>query len=73
MAHYAFLDENNFVTHVIVGVDEGTDGIDWEEEYGRIVGQRCKRTSYNHNIRGRYAGPGYYYDEVLDEFIEPVS
>ena len=47
MAHYAFLDENNIVTSVIVGKDEGTDGIDWEQKYGEIKGQTCKRTSYN--------------------------
>ena len=29
MAHYAFLDENNVVTEVIVGKDEGDGGIDW--------------------------------------------
>ena len=45
MAHYAFLDENNVVTKVIVGKDEGTDGIDWEQKYGEIQGQTCKRTS----------------------------
>lgn len=50
MAHYAFLDETNCVTHVIVGVDEAEptpDGRTWEEWYGEIVGQRCLRTSYN--------------------------
>ena len=29
MAHYAYLDENNTVTMVIVGKNEGEDGIDW--------------------------------------------
>lgn len=47
MAHYAFLDENNIVTQVIVGKDEGEDGIDWEVKYGEFKGQVCKRTSYN--------------------------
>jgi hypothetical protein len=47
MAHYAFLDENNIVTEVIVGKDEGEDGIDWEAHYGAFRGQTCKRTSYN--------------------------
>jgi len=50
MAHYAFLDENNIVTEVIVGRDE-TDLPDsissWEEYYGAFRGQVCKRTSYN--------------------------
>ena len=31
-----------------------------------------KQTSYNNNFRGRYAGIGYTYDAVLDEFIAPV-
>ena len=82
MAHYAFLDENNIVTSVIVGKDEGTDGIDWEQKYGEIKGQTCKRTSYNtiNNVhildgtpfRGNYAGIGYVYDDVNDIFI-PVK
>lgn len=74
MAHYAFLDDNNVVTEVIPGRHEWevVDGIsDWEAYYGEIRGQRCLRTSYNGNIRGRYAGIGYIYDPTLDEFIAP--
>ncbi len=74
MAHYAFLDENNIVTEVITGrnEDEVVDGItDWEEAYGQIRGQVCKRTSYNNNIRKQYAGIGYSYDPVADVFIAP--
>lgn len=69
MAHYAFLDENNRVTEVIVGKNEWEDGVDWEQYYGNFRGQRCVRTSYNGNIRGKYAGIGDYYDEQLDQFI----
>ena len=48
------------------------DGIsDWEEYYGNFRGQKCVRTSYNHNIRKQYAGIGYYYDEVADVFVAP--
>jgi hypothetical protein len=84
MAHYAFLDENNIVTQVIVGKDEGEDGIDWEVFYG------AKRTSYNTRggvyyspntnypsqdqykaFRKNYAGIGYTYDPVRDAFIPP--
>jgi hypothetical protein len=74
MAHYAFLDENNIVTEVIVGrnEDEVVDGIsDWEAHYGEFRGQVCKRTSYNGNIRRNYAGIGYTYDEARDAFIPP--
>jgi hypothetical protein len=47
MAHYAFLDENNIVTEVIVGKKELEDEVDWEVHYGNFRGQTCKRTSYN--------------------------
>jgi hypothetical protein len=73
MAHYAFLDENNIVTEVIVGIDETEliEGLDPEIWYGNFRGQVCKRTSYNGNIRKNYAGIGFYYDEVRDAFISP--
>lgn len=74
MAHYAFLDENNIVTQVIVGrnEDEAVDGIsDWEKYYGELLGQKCVRTSYNHNIRKQYAGIGFVYLEEQDIFITP--
>ena len=74
MAHYAFLDDNNVVTQVIVGVDEWEErnGItDWEAYYGERKGQRCVRTSYNGNIRKNYAGIGYTYDDDRDAFIPP--
>ena len=73
MAHYAFLDENNIVTEVIVGIDETEliEGLDPETWYGNFRGQYCKRTSYNSKIRGVYAGVGYKYDEIADAFIAP--
>jgi len=73
MAHYAFLDKNNIVTEVIVGVDETEllEGLDTETWYGNFRGQVCKRTSYNGNIRKNYAAAGFTYDEVRDAFIPP--
>jgi hypothetical protein len=73
MAHYAFLDENNIVTEVITGKDETEllDGLTPEEWYGNFRGQKCVRTSYNNNIRKQYAGIGYSYDPVRDEFVLP--
>ena len=81
MAHYAFLDADNLVTEVIVGKNEGDDGINWEEHYGEFRGQICKRTSYNTqggvNNRGgepyrkNFAGVGYTYDFERDAFIPP--
>jgi hypothetical protein len=84
MAHYAFLNNSNIVTEVIVGVDEndlqpGVD--DWEVWYGNFRGQVCKRTSYNTHggvntnggtaFRKNYAGIGYSYDFSRDAFIPP--
>jgi hypothetical protein len=77
MAHYAFLDENNVVTEVITGINEnitqyGNDKVvggsteAWEEYYGNLRGQTCKRTSYN-------AKHGQVYDLATDSFIDGTS
>lgn len=71
MAHYAFLDDNDIVTEVIVGKDETDMSQDWELFYGAIRNQICVRTSYNGNIRKNYAGIGYTYDLGRDAFIPP--
>ena len=80
MAHYAFLHENNIVTEVIVGKDESDTSHDWEQYYGAVRGQVCKRTSYNtiggqhpdgNPYRKNYAGVGFVYDPVRDAFIQP--
>ena len=73
MAHYAFLDENNIVTEVIVGIDETEtiEGLDTETWYSNFRGQTCKRTSYHGNIRKNYAGVGFSYDSIRDAFIAP--
>ena len=73
MAHYAFLDDSNIVTEVIVGKDENEliDGLDPETWYGNFRGQVCKRTSYNGKIRYNYAGIGFIYDPEADAFHAP--
>ena len=86
MAHYALLDENNIVISVITGVDEniiqtdldgtqvGGNAEAWEEFYATrpwFNAASCKRTSYNNNIRGVYAGVGFSYNPDEDIFIEP--
>jgi len=73
MAHYAFLNENSIVTEVITGIDETEliEGLSPEVWYGNFRGQVCKRTSYNNNVRGTYAGIGYSYDSDEDIFIAP--
>ena len=80
MAHFAGLDENNIVTQVIVVANEDTtdtNGVE-VEEIGvafckKLLGAETnwKQTSYNNNMRVRYAGTGYLYDAELDAFIAP--
>lgn len=86
MAHYALIDKNNTVVNVITGVDENSIYVDsdgnqiggssesWERFYSSLPwfdGLKCKRTSYNGNIRGNFASIGYWYDQDFDIFIEP--
>lgn len=73
MAHYAFLDDDNIVIEVIVGIDETEliEGLDPETWYGNFRGSTCKRTSYNGNIRGKYAALGDTYNATEDIFIVP--
>jgi len=78
VAHFAELDANNVVLRVIVvdTKDNSTaDGVE-KESIGqafceRLFGGTWKQTSYNNNMRVRYAGIGYTYDETLDAFIPP--
>lgn len=79
MAHFAQLDDNNIVTQVIV-VDnrELIDPHTGEEDEilgvafcKRLFGGKWKQTSYNNNIRVRFAAVGFSYNEELDAFIPP--
>ena len=80
MAHFAQLDENNVVTQVIVvSNDDCTDSNGTEvESIGvafcqKLLGANTnwKQTSYNSNMRVRYAGIGYSYNAELDAFVAP--
>lgn len=85
MAHYAWINSDNIVVDVTVGVDEtvtqddngtpvGGSSEAWEQFYTTAVNQEgvyLKRTSYNNNIRKQYAGQGYTYDPVADVFVSP--
>ena len=77
MAHFAQLDENNIVTNVIVVSND--DCLDADGNEAEAVGIAfCKsllgadtnwvQTSYNDNIRFRYAGIGMKYDSGNDVF-----
>jgi len=73
MAHFAQIDSNNLVTQVIVVADS-----DAPNEAAGIA--FCKallgsdtnwvQTSYNDNIRHRYAGAGMKYDSTNDVFYD---
>ena len=80
MAHFAKLDSNNIVTNVIVVGDSDTSDINGieSESIGVAFCQKLfgaetiwKQTSYNGNMRVRYAGIGYSYNASLDAFVRP--
>jgi hypothetical protein len=73
MAHYAFIDDNDIVVEVIVGIDETEliEGKDTEAWYAEFRGLKCVRTSFNGKIRGKYAGLGDTYSDEEDIFIAP--
>ena len=77
MAHFAELDENNVVVSVTVvdnshvPSDKHVDGETWCKNFFNKPNTEFKQTSYNHNFRKQYAGPGYVYDETKDKFICP--
>jgi hypothetical protein len=78
MAHFAQLDSNNVVVQVIVvGNADTADANGVEKEHigaafcERLLGGVWKQTSYNGNMRKRYAGVGYTYDADRDAFIAP--
>jgi hypothetical protein len=79
MAHFAQLNENNTVLQVIAvsnddilvnGIESENKGIELCQS---LFGENTiwKQTSYNANIRRRYAGIGFTYDQTRDAFIPP--
>jgi hypothetical protein len=77
MAHFAQLGSPNIVQQVVVvdnadcinpatGLEEEAYGVQFLE---RIFGGTWKQTSYNGNIRKKYASTGDLYDESRDAFI----
>ncbi len=78
MAHFAELDNNNVVLRVIVvGNADTSDANGVEKEHigaafcERLLGGTWKQTSYNGNMRKRYAGVGFTYNAELDAFVPP--
>jgi len=77
MAHFAELDNESKVIRIIVvnnsellvdGIESEEKGIQFCED---LLGGTWIQTSYNNNIRKQYAGVGYTYDSVKDQFVLP--
>lgn len=72
MAHFAKINDNSVVTDVVV-VDNSQEHRG--QDYLAIdcnLGGTWIQTSYNGNIRGKFAGTGDIYDPVNDVFVSPV-
>lgn len=81
MAHFAKIDENNFVLEVIVINNDIVQNLQFPEsepigiEFCKsIYGENTiwKQTSYNNSFRKNYAGVGFLYRHDLDAFV-PLS
>ena len=76
MAHFAQTDSDSIVTNVIVVADSDAPneaaGIAFCQD---LLGADTNwvQTSYNANIRFRYAGIGMKYDSTNDVFYDPAS
>ena len=79
MAHFAKLDKNNIVLQVLVINNEDITVNEVEDEATGITfcqslfgtDTQWAQTSYNNNMRMRYAGIGYWFDRQNDVFIAP--
>ena len=69
MSNWAEIDNNNIVLRVTVGDNNSPDeGYQWLVDN---LGGTWIKTSYNANIRGKYAGIGDTYNAEEDIFIAP--
>jgi hypothetical protein len=81
MAHAARIDGGIVRQVIVVDNDKLPDGGEFTPEVEAALNtylHACglngdwKLTSYNNNFRGTYAGQGFTYDPVADEFIAPT-
>lgn len=77
MAHFAELDVNNIVLQIVVvsnqileKENEEQSGLDFLNSI--LPNKKFVQTSYNGNMRGKYAAIGDFYDENLNEFVGPI-
>ena len=75
MAHFAILKSGNIVEQVVVVSDDiainEKAGIDFLKQLYNNPHLPVLQTSFNNNIRKNFAGIGYTYDPVKDEFNPP--
>jgi hypothetical protein len=79
MAHFAELNNVNIVLRVLVVHNNElmVDGVESEDRGIKFLqsllgaGTVWKQTSYNNNMRGKFAGIGYVYNLDTDEFLTP--
>lgn len=78
MAHFAKLDENNYVIDVCVVNNDDVQNLPFPESEPVGIAfltewsggySNWKQTSYNNNFRVSYASIGGYYDPVNDKFV----
>jgi len=73
MSHWAELDTDNKVLRVTVGDNNDPAG---DEGYSWLIdnlGGTWVKTSYNANIRGKFAAIGDTYDAEADVFVSPLN
>lgn len=71
MSHWAEINNENKVIRVVVGDNNDPNGDEGYKWLLDNLGGTWIKTSYNGNIRKRFAGVGFTYDEQRDAFIEP--
>jgi len=82
MAHAAKIDGGIVREVIVVDNDKLPDGGEFTPEVEAALNEYLhgcgldgdwKLTSYNNNFRGTYAGQGFTYDPVADEFVPPAQ
>lgn len=80
MAHFAKIQDDKVAQVIVVSNDDcGGGDFPGSEPIGQAfiaslgLDGEWKQTSYNSNFRGVYAGIGWLYDSVTDEFVAPET
>jgi hypothetical protein len=68
MAHFAEILDGVVQRVIVVHNNEEANGAQFCHD---LLGGEWIQTSYNGNIRKQFAGIGYTYDHVRDEFVAP--